>query len=90
MPRYMVERTFPAGLAIPVDPRGREACSLVDEKNARHEVHWVHSYVSADKRRTFCVYDGPSPEAIRQAAATNALPVERITEIRVLDPHFYF
>jgi hypothetical protein len=35
---------------------------------------------------TFCVYDGPSPEAIRRAAEANQLPVYRITEVRVLDP----
>jgi hypothetical protein len=45
--------------------------------------------VSADKKKTFCVYDGPSPEAIRRAASRSKLPVERITEIRVLDPYFY-
>jgi hypothetical protein len=49
----------------------------------------VHSYVSADKGKTFCVYDGPSPEAIRRCAARNRLPVDRITEVRVLDPYFY-
>jgi hypothetical protein len=39
--------------------------------------------------KTFCVYDGPSPEAIRKAAARNGLPVERITQVRVLDPYVY-
>jgi len=34
-------------------------------------------------------YDGPSPESIRQAAQANGLPVDRITEVRVLDPYFY-
>jgi hypothetical protein len=49
----------------------------------------VHSYVSTDKRRTFCVHDAPDPEAIRRVAAPNQLPVGRITEVRVLDPYFY-
>jgi hypothetical protein len=52
-------------------------------------VTWVHSYVSSDKSTTFCVYDGPSPEAIRHTAELNGLPVDRITEVRVLDPYFY-
>ena len=52
-------------------------------------VTWVHSYVSDDKRNTFCVYDGPTPEAIRQAAERNGLPVDRITKVSVLDPYFY-
>jgi hypothetical protein len=52
-------------------------------------VTWVHSYVSTDKQTTYCVYDGPNPEAIRQAATANGLPVDRISEVRVLDPYFY-
>jgi hypothetical protein len=45
--------------------------------------------VSSDAIRTYCVYDGPSPEAIGRAAAANGLPVDGITEVRVLDPYFY-
>jgi hypothetical protein len=58
-------------------------------KNAQEGVTWVHSYVSNDKRKTFCIYDGPSPEAIRKTAQANGLPVDQITEVRVLDPYFY-
>jgi Nickel responsive protein SCO4226-like len=61
----------------------------VVDTNADSGVTWVHSYVSADKSTTFCVYDGPSPEAIRRVAELNKLPVDRITEVRVLDPYFY-
>ncbi|MFC5571500.1 DUF4242 domain-containing protein [Lysobacter yangpyeongensis] len=89
MPRYMIERHFPAGLHIPVNDEGARACLGVVDANARDGVTWVHSYVSDDKTKTFCVYDGPSPEAIRRAAGSNNLPVERITEVRVLDPYFY-
>ena len=46
-------------------------------------------YVSADKKKSFCVYDGPSPEAIRRTASRSKLPVGRITEVCVLDPYFY-
>jgi hypothetical protein len=89
MPRYVIEREFPDGLQIPVDENGARACLSVVESNAVDEVTWVVSYVSADKKKTFCVYDGPSPEAIRRTASRNKLPVERITEVRVLDPYFY-
>jgi hypothetical protein len=89
MPRYMVEREFPHGLQIPVDETGASACLAVVESNLAEQVTWVHSYVSADRKKTFCVYDGPSPEAIRRTASRNKLPVERITEVRVLDPYFY-
>jgi hypothetical protein len=49
----------------------------------------VHSYVSENREKTFCVYDAPSPEAIRKTAARNKLTVDRITQVRVLDPYFY-
>jgi hypothetical protein len=52
-------------------------------------VTWVHSYVSDDKRRTFCVYDAPDEEAIRRAATRNTLPIDQITAVSVLDPYFY-
>lgn len=89
MPRYLVERTFPDGLAIPVTDEGAATCRTVVGNNAEDLVTWVHSYVTPDKRKTFCIYDGPSPEAIRKAARRNSLPVDRITEVSVLDPYFY-
>jgi Protein of unknown function (DUF4242) len=89
MPRYVVERTFAEGLVIPVDADGAEACLGVVDRNADEGVTWIHSYVSDDRRKTFCVYDAPTPEAIRKTAARNSLPVDRITQVRVLDPYFY-
>jgi len=89
MPRYMVERTFPDGLQIPVTEEGAAACLGVVERNGEQAVTWIHSYVSDDKAKTFCIYDGPSPEAIRTVAARNGLPVDQITKVSVLDPYFY-
>jgi hypothetical protein len=88
MPRYVVERTFPDGLGITATPDGADACRAVVERNLDVAVTWLHSYVSADDRTTFCVYEAPSPEAIRKAAARSSLPVDRITQVRVLDPYF--
>lgn len=90
MPRYVIERDFPDGLIIPIDAQGATAALGVVAKNAEQEVTWVRSYVSEDKKKTFCIYDGPSPEAIRNSAKKNGLPIHRITEIRVLDPYFYY
>jgi hypothetical protein len=89
MPRYMVQRTFPQGLETRVAVGGAEACRAVVETNSEEGVTWVHSYVSADKRTTFCVYDAPTPEAIRKTAARNDLPIDQITQVQVLDPYFY-
>ena len=89
MPRYLVERSFPDGLEIPMNAEGAQVCANVGEGNSQFEVNWVHSYVSDDKTKTFCIYDGPNPESIRKAAETNGLPIDRITKISVLDPYFY-
>ncbi len=89
MPRYVVERDFPDGLRIPIDETGAKACLAVVESNLADQVTWVHSYVSADRKKTFCIYDGPSPEAIRRTAGRSKLPVGHITEVLVLDPYFY-
>jgi hypothetical protein len=89
MPRYVVERTFRDGLRTPLTEEGAVACAGVVERNARSGVTWVHSYVSADLHKSYCIYDGPSPEAIRSAAEDSNLPIDRIVEVRVLDPYFY-
>jgi hypothetical protein len=89
MPRYIVERTFADRLEIPTDDSGAKSCLVVAQNNAEEQVTWVTSYVTTNKDKTYCVYDGPSPESIHRAAAANGLPVDGITEVRVLDPYFY-
>jgi hypothetical protein len=89
MPRYVVQRTFPDGLPIPVGDAAAQLCHGIIEHNADEGVTWISSFVSDDKSRSFCIYDAPSPEAIRRAAALNELPVDQITRVSVLDPYFY-
>lgn len=89
MPRYLIERTFSSGLGLAPNQDGYETANTVIQNNAQQGVTWVHSYVTPDKKRTFCIYDAPSPEAIRKVADRNGLPVDRITEVRVLDPYFH-
>jgi|SRR6185369_6065820 len=89
MPRYLVERSFPEGLTITVNDEGAEMCRMVVLNNAEDNVTWIHSYVRDDRKKSYCVYDAPSPEAIRRTARRNNLPVDRITKVRVLDPYFY-
>ena len=89
MPRYLVERTFPDGFAIPIDDRGAQISLLIVENNALDGVTWLHSYVTLDRKKMFCVCDAPSPEAIRNAASRNNLPVDQVVQVNVLDPYFY-
>jgi hypothetical protein len=89
MPRYLIERNFPDGLSIPQDETGARLCRTVVQNNAEDGVTWVHSYVTPDHQHTFCIYEGPTPEAVRRAAMRNKLPISKITEVHVLDPYFY-
>lgn len=89
MPRYLVERTFADGLEIPTNDEGAKACIAVVDTNAEVGVTWVHSYVTDDHRKTFCIYDGPNPESIRKAAERTQLPIDSITQVSVLNPYFY-
>ena len=84
MPRYVVERTFVDGLHLEA-----EDCLEIVDWNADEGVTWLQSYVRDDGRKTFCVVDAPSPEAIRKTAVRNGLPVDSITQVRVLDPYFH-
>ena len=87
MPRYLIERTVPGGLAVADTDEGAAGLARIVDVNACRGVTWLHSYVSPDKTRSYCVYDAPSAEAIRVAAGLNALPVGCITEVSVLDPY---
>jgi uncharacterized protein DUF4242 len=76
MPLYMIERTF----AEQLDVTGEDV-KLTDEINADEGVRWVFSFLSADKRRTYCLYEAPSPDAIVAAAKRADLPADEIVEI---------
>jgi hypothetical protein len=89
MPRYLIQRTFPTGLAIPINDDGAAAIEKVNLTNAEENVTWLHSYVSEDKSTTYCIYDGPSPDAIRTVAERNGLPVDAITPVTVLSAYPY-
>ena len=89
MPRYLVEQTFPDRLTIPANAEGAALCQAIMSNNTLDGVTWIHSYVTPDKRKAFYLCDAPTPEAVRRAALRNDLPVDRITEVRLLDPYFY-
>ena len=78
--RYLIERTFPAGALEGLDAATKEK---VNANNATVGVRWLHSYANAQKTKTFCVYEGPSEDAVRQAAALNGLPVDSVVEVPV-------
>jgi len=89
MPCYLVERTFQLDFNIPSPGSSEQDRLLFIENNSITGVEWVSSFVSLDRKKSYCIYDAPTPEALRHAAIRNRLPVDRITEVRLLElnPH---
>jgi hypothetical protein len=76
MPLYMIERAFAEELELT-----SEDVRLIDEINADEGVRWLFSFLSADKRHTYCLYESPSPDAIRAAAERANVPADAIVEV---------
>jgi hypothetical protein len=76
MPRYVVEREFAEQLDLTKE--GVEKVNLINDQEG---VQWIFSFLSADKKKTYCLYEAPNPEAIRAAARRNNIPADAIIEI---------
>jgi hypothetical protein len=79
--RFIVVRTFPAGALAGLDADGKRA---VNKCNATFGVRWVYSYANADRTKTFCIYEAPSEQAIRDAAIANKIPADDVIEVPVV------
>src|ERR1700759_1527514 len=76
MPLYMIERGFAEQLEM-----SEEDVRLIEEINGDEGVRWLFSFLSADRRRTYCLYEAPSPEAILAAARRADVPADEIVEV---------
>lgn len=85
MPHYLVERTFQMSLNIPGPGASEQDRLFFIQNNTLAGVVWIYSFISPDGKKSYCIYDAPTPEALRQAAIHNNLPVDRITEVCLLD-----
>ena len=81
MPLYVIERTFAEQLDLTADD-----VKLIEDANAGEGVSWFFSFLSADRRRTYCLYEAPSPDAIVAAARRANVPVDSIVEVTRLVP----
>lgn len=76
MPYFVIERSYAEAVTLPVDT------TLLNEINDEEDVRWLFSYLSLDRRRkTYCLYEAPSSEAIRKAAERAGVPADVITEV---------
>ena len=76
MPVYLIERTFAEQLEMSPDE-----VNLLEEINADEGVSWLFSFLSADRHRSYCLYEAPSPDAILAAARRAGIPADAITEV---------
>jgi hypothetical protein len=82
MPLFIIEREFAEQLDVTPD-----VAKLVNEINADSGVRWLYSFLSADRKKTYCVYESPDPEALREAARNAGLPADSIVELSAkIDP----
>lgn len=76
MPVFMVERQFAEQLDV-----SAESAREIGEINDASGVRWLSSFLSADKRKTFCLYEADDIEAIRTAAVRAGLPADTVMEL---------
>lgn len=81
MPLYVIERNF----AEQLDPETLDYAGI-NLVNDDVGVRWIYSFLSADKKKTYCVYEAPSFEAIREAAARNGIPADVIVAVEQIGP----
>ncbi|GAA1478704.1 hypothetical protein GCM10009623_31500 [Nocardioides aestuarii] len=79
MPLYLVEREFAEGLDL-----DDETKRLIDDYNLEHEIRWLTSFLSADKKKTYCLYEADDVDQLRRHAADLGLPFDTVTEVAEL------
>jgi hypothetical protein len=83
MPLYVIERSFADQLDLSSDD-----VELIEEANGDAGVRWLFSFLSADRRRTYCLYEAPSPDAILAAAREANVPADVVVEVSAAVPQF--
>lgn len=76
MPLYLIERRFAEQIEIT-----DESVRLIEEINAEEGVSWLTSFLTADRQRSYCLYEAPSPEPIVAAARRAGIPADVVTEV---------
>jgi biotin synthase-related radical SAM superfamily protein len=83
MALYVIERSF----ADQLDLTDADV-ELIEEVNSDEGVRWLFSFLSADRRRTYCLYEAPSPDAILAAAQRANVPADAVVEVSAATPQF--
>lgn len=76
MPLFMIERQFADALDLTLDE-----ADGINRVNDEEGVRWLYSFLSADKKKTYCLYEAPNSDALQRAARRAGLPADVITEL---------
>jgi hypothetical protein len=76
MPLFIVERQFAEQLDV--TPAVAQA---VNEVNLAEGVRWLYSFLTADNRKTYCLYEAPDAQALIDAARKAGLPADVVVEL---------
>ena len=84
MPRFLIERNFAEALEVT-----KEGAEQVRQINDEEGVKWLFSFLSPDKRKTYCLYEAPNAEAIRGAARRANIPADVVIEVSEIRPEMF-
>jgi hypothetical protein len=84
MALFLIERTFAEQLEM-----SKEAADAVKLVNDEVGVNWLFSFLSADKKKTYCLYEAASAAAVREAARRANIPADVIVEVSQLRPEMF-
>jgi len=84
MPRFLIERNFAEALEVT-----KEGAEQVRQINDQEGIKWLFSFLSPDKRKTYCLYEAPNAEAIRIAARRANIPADVVIEVSELRPEMF-
>ena len=76
MPLFIIEREFAEQLDL-TDDGVREIETINDDVGVR----WIYSFLSADKKKSYCLYEAPSAEHVRDAARRANVPANAVIEV---------
>ena len=84
MPLFLIERNFAEQLEV-----NRDVVLQATQVNTDVGIQWLFSFLSADKKKTYCLYEAPNAEAIREAAQRLNIPADEIIEVGELRPEMF-
>ncbi len=84
MARFIIERNFAEKLEIDDDAKKH-----IKQINDEEGVEWIFSFLSADKRKTYCLYEAPNEDSLRRAAERLNIPADVITPVDRVDPGIF-